>query len=261
MRTNHKGFTLIELLVVIAIIAILASILFPVFAKAREKARQITCASNEKQILLGEMQYVQDNDETHPVPWGYDPTWTPWHQAIMPYIKSTAAFRCPDDTFQRAAGNTPISYSISTVTQKYPGPGAPSGPNFYASPWAQAHAIPGSTDSTIASPASTIFITERWRADHQLQNADNADNGCDQWDYEFGIDGNTGPASAHTGGANYGFADGHVKWMRMMDTIKQIGNEQTIDAQSSGSNPIDHSGWGCGFNWNSQYFGMWDKAQ
>ncbi len=61
-----QGFTLIELLVVIAIIAILAAILFPVFAKAREKARQITCASNLKQISLGILQYYQDSDEQFP---------------------------------------------------------------------------------------------------------------------------------------------------------------------------------------------------
>ena len=63
---KHKGFTLIELLVVIAIIAILAAILFPVFAKAREKARQISCLSNLKQLGLGFIQYIQDNDSTFP---------------------------------------------------------------------------------------------------------------------------------------------------------------------------------------------------
>ncbi|HEX5322780.1 MAG TPA: prepilin-type N-terminal cleavage/methylation domain-containing protein, partial [Capsulimonadaceae bacterium] len=65
-RTRSKGFTLIELLVVIAIIAILAAILFPVFATAREKARQATCLSNEKQIGLAMNMYVQDYDETLP---------------------------------------------------------------------------------------------------------------------------------------------------------------------------------------------------
>ena len=62
-----KGFTLIELLVVIAIIAILAAVLFPVFAKVREKARQTVCLSNEKQIGLGFMQYVEDYDEVFPM--------------------------------------------------------------------------------------------------------------------------------------------------------------------------------------------------
>jgi len=65
-RTALRGFTLIELLVVIAIIAILAAILFPVFAQAREKARQASCLSNIKQIALGTMMYIQDNDEAFP---------------------------------------------------------------------------------------------------------------------------------------------------------------------------------------------------
>ncbi len=97
LMNTHRGmgrtricFTLIELLVIIAIIAILAAILFPVFAKAREKARQTSCASNDKQLGLGFLQYVQDNDETFPpqylstgVPYAYD-----WHYMIYPYVKS-----------------------------------------------------------------------------------------------------------------------------------------------------------------------------
>ncbi|MCW3062020.1 MAG: prepilin-type N-terminal cleavage/methylation domain [Capsulimonas sp.] len=102
-RSNvDQGFTLIELLVVIAIIAILAAILFPVFAKAREKARQITCISNLKQIGLGVMQYVQDSDENYPLTRNNTATvstggttWGLWKVNIYPYIKSTQVFSCP----------------------------------------------------------------------------------------------------------------------------------------------------------------------
>jgi len=85
-----KGFTLIELLVVIAIIAILAAILFPVFAQAREKARAITCVSNEKQMGLAMMQYVQDNDEQYPILQYYVPATFDWYAEVMPYIKNGA---------------------------------------------------------------------------------------------------------------------------------------------------------------------------
>jgi prepilin-type N-terminal cleavage/methylation domain-containing protein/prepilin-type processing-associated H-X9-DG protein len=104
-RRDKAGFTLIELLVVIAIIAILAAILFPVFAQAREKARQITCASNERQIGLGFMQYVEDYDETYPMAAYLDGP-TEWSLLINPYIKNGTAggaynqiggvYSCPD---------------------------------------------------------------------------------------------------------------------------------------------------------------------
>jgi prepilin-type N-terminal cleavage/methylation domain-containing protein/prepilin-type processing-associated H-X9-DG protein len=86
-----KGFTLIELLVVIAIIAILAAILFPVFAQAREKARAITCVSNEKQMGLAILQYTQDNDETYPMLQYLNPITgqaQDWQFAIYPYVKN-----------------------------------------------------------------------------------------------------------------------------------------------------------------------------
>src|SRR5579872_1765147 len=96
---RNKGFTLIELLVVIAIIAILAAILFPVFAKVREKARQTSCLSNEKQLGLGFVQYVQDNDETYPLDGAYSGTdlGQGWGGQIYPYVKSTGVYHCPDD--------------------------------------------------------------------------------------------------------------------------------------------------------------------
>lgn len=103
MLTQRKGFTLIELLVVIAIIAILAAILFPVFAKAREKARQSSCLSNQKQIGLALMQYVQDYDETYPRAYYYPfgsggaTGYMHWSGMIMPYCKSNQMFVCPSD--------------------------------------------------------------------------------------------------------------------------------------------------------------------
>ncbi|MCC6441877.1 MAG: prepilin-type N-terminal cleavage/methylation domain-containing protein [Armatimonadetes bacterium] len=102
---HRKGFTLIELLVVIAIIAILAAILFPVFAQARERARVATCASNVRQIAMAVRMYVQDNDETFPIFYAYNsrpPAGQPGHKGVevelMPYVKSSAIFRCPSDT-------------------------------------------------------------------------------------------------------------------------------------------------------------------
>ena len=98
-----RGFTLIELLLVIAIIALLAAILFPVFARAREKARQTACTSNERQLGLALLQYAQDNDENLPA--GIASTapgnwWVPiggWAGPVYAYVKSVATYQCPDD--------------------------------------------------------------------------------------------------------------------------------------------------------------------
>ena len=93
---KFKGFTLIELLVVIAIIAILAAILFPVFAQAREKARQITCASNLKQIGLATVQYCIDDDNLLPPADSNNVDGYVIFAKEMPYIKSFAVLKCPD---------------------------------------------------------------------------------------------------------------------------------------------------------------------
>ncbi len=106
-RTDKRGFTLIELLVVIAIIAILAAILFPVFAQAREQARKTSCLSNSKQWGTGIMMYVQDYDETMVQAWNYGAPllrdngtvyrpWQPWAALVQPYVKNKDIGICPD---------------------------------------------------------------------------------------------------------------------------------------------------------------------
>jgi len=112
---NRTAFTLIELLVVIAIIAILAALLFPVFAKVREKARQITCASNSRQIGMAIMQYTQDWDEHFPSGFGRDGARNGqgWAGSVMSYVKSTGAYKCADDTGNIVVTSKETFYSVS----------------------------------------------------------------------------------------------------------------------------------------------------
>lgn len=109
-RKSFQGFTLIELLVVIAIIAILAAILFPVFAQAREKARQASCISNNKQVGLAILQYVQDYDES--MPSGVYQPGLGWMGQTYPYMKNAQVYKCPDD-------NTPNIAASASNFAKY----------------------------------------------------------------------------------------------------------------------------------------------
>lgn len=107
---NRRAFTLIELLVVIAIIAILASILFPVFSRARENARRTVCLSNLKQINMSLMQYTQDNNEAYPLV-SYPTPADSWTISMQPYLKSTQILVCPDD--DSTATPRPSSYGFN----------------------------------------------------------------------------------------------------------------------------------------------------
>ena len=120
---RKRGFTLIELLVVIAIIAILAAILFPVFARARENARRASCQSNLKQIMLGAIQYTQDYDNkyvTHFIVPGTGEG--PWQDVLQPYLKSDQLLICPSDSNPQILGvsTRPVSYAINQTYEAYP---------------------------------------------------------------------------------------------------------------------------------------------
>ena len=125
---KNSAFTLVELLIVIAIIALLAAILFPVFLSAREKARQATCLSNEKQVGLAALQYLQDNDETYPIVdyvvqnyKGPGNPWVTWCWEIEPYAKNWSVFTCPD--FSPSLGNVTAYHVGIYYTSNPPNPG------------------------------------------------------------------------------------------------------------------------------------------
>jgi prepilin-type N-terminal cleavage/methylation domain-containing protein/prepilin-type processing-associated H-X9-DG protein len=198
-QRKDSAFTLIELLVVIAIIAILAAILFPVFAKAREKARQSSCLSNLNQIGRAVMMYVQDWDGNYPlvhlgmpgepaVHEGENEVGS-WYDEIMPYLKSKDVFKCPSDPARDEAIS---SYSIN-------------GWFAYAT-----------SEGDFKKPAQTIMMAERGE---KPDGTPVEHLGYHPWEPDFVTHLCT---NRHMGGSNYLFADGHAKWLRWEMTISPI---------------------------------------
>jgi prepilin-type N-terminal cleavage/methylation domain-containing protein/prepilin-type processing-associated H-X9-DG protein len=215
--TKHSGFTLIELLVVIAIIAILASILFPVFGRARENARRSSCLSNLKQIGLGVLQYTQDYDEIYPMKrWSggsaqMNDTMS-WRRITFPYVKSAQIYTCPSNT-----------YGTEPANDSYPG-WAVLGPN--DPKFSRSYSINGQTRyingtaiaeeygggiyrpaslSSVPDAAQTVYVAEySWR------------DAAVEWEDSNALNPNANGlySKGHLGTSNFLFADGHVKAMK-----------------------------------------------
>ncbi len=236
-----RGFTLIELLVVIAIIAILAAILFPVFAKAREKARQSSCASNLKQAGLAMAQYCQDYDEmvcpfgTQPPgytgPYALYPTWMPWTELVRPYAKSGQVFICPSDLTRPvpplssyAANHIPSSLASGTAYKGSTVGMAIDGPHNW-----QAMAA-------CAVPADTISVVEMnsyyeiWSVQYHLDGPNPLDL----------VNGGASPRR-HNGVANYLFLDGHVKALPQGATRPHLYSVQDDTTPASWAAPANSS--------------------
>ena len=179
---KRHGFTLIELLVVIAIIAILAAILFPVFAKAREKARQASCLSNTRQLTIAILSYVHDYDECFPA--SSMPTDTiPWFALCMPYMKNSQILLCPSEktlTNYYGWGGMPYTYGIN-----------------YRFFYRDSYPIRSLGD--FRRPAEQMLVAH--------------DGGPNSNFHYTWFDWYGQPCSiVHNGGSNVGYIDGHAKW-------------------------------------------------
>ena len=200
---RRRGFTLIELLVVIAIIAILAAILFPVFARAREKARQTSCLSNVKQIMVSVHMYAQDYDEVLPIgsQWPTATGTIIWDQALQPYAANQQIFVCPSERNKQHARELgygwnyqEFGYWDGTILRYY-----------YSTPLGE-----------ILSPATTILL-----GDNEDANARDNSSG-ERFLYRRNTAVPTLLPTKHNGGGNMGLCDGHAKWFATSELQKRV---------------------------------------
>jgi prepilin-type N-terminal cleavage/methylation domain-containing protein/prepilin-type processing-associated H-X9-DG protein len=226
LRKLVSGFTLIELLVVIAIIALLAAILFPVFARARENARRATCQSNMKQIGLAMLQYTQDYDEkiAH---WGQTSGGVVlgtsvgagylWTDLVMPYLKNSQILRCPSMRAQPSS----VAARNFVNAPSYTMPGRPS-----TATWSVYHYY-GCPLSVISEPSRTYLMAESVE-----DRRDPADSGSGSYFMRWSNAPVTGPVgyatdfnfdyARHLGASNVLFVDGHVKSIQPTNHINYI---------------------------------------
>ncbi len=208
LEVKRRAFTLIELLVVIAIIAILAAILFPVFAKAREKARMSSCQSNLKQIGVAITQYTQDYDERYPSS-RLNGNTTHWGYGVQPYLKSIQVFACPsnpgNNTEMGYAGYTPagsrirLSYACSHGGDDGTG-------SSYGGPGPMIDDTTAVSLALVTSPAQVIIVGEAYA----------------RYDPDFWNNNNDMRLWGHTNMPNWLFCDGHVKPIKPGATVTPI---------------------------------------
>jgi prepilin-type N-terminal cleavage/methylation domain-containing protein/prepilin-type processing-associated H-X9-DG protein len=231
-RVEHtpvkRGFTLIELLVTIAIISILASILFPVFARARENARRASCLSNLKQIGLGFMMYIQDYDEHYPANFTnfVDGTHRIYYfAAVAPYIQSKQVWYCPSQsvtstTIQMNGSYAQLAYSPWASTDYMP--------NYYYNFLFGGNDLVGSTyrlsQAALTTP-SYLFILWDMETNYPSVEA-NCVGGANHYGCRPGDTPSTPAAGEgiHLSGDNYAFADGHVKWLARTSVPFKVGS-------------------------------------
>ncbi len=240
----RKGFTLIELLVVIAIIAILAAILFPVFARAREKARQASCQSNLKQLALGTLMYISDYDETYPL-WNRRQGSDLWPlappAAVYPYVKNTDIYVCPSGANPPNYSSAPAEgwayYSFGGVQPTYWFPG----PSSLGYAWNARLCDAGYVGSgglraaKIDAPAETLMVGDSahmagtnvgmYAWSESCCDGGGSWSACDKTlDGQFA---GGGDWTRHNGGENLAFCDGHVKWFNTLTSFGQVGGWMT----------------------------------
>jgi len=223
---RKRGFTLIELLVVIAIIALLAGILFPVFSKAREKARQTTCISNLKQLGAAMMMYVEDYDGFPPADFQLTQSWaiphTTWPQILLngKYVGSVKIFVCPSFDALNAnyfidLSQNDVSNYLRLVHYGYNEPHIGTSRRYGGS------IFPAATDSDIRKPAETILIVD---SIHDPSNPANTNGWYIVTDYYNAASKYTWPHPRHSTGLNILWTDGHVSYRFISNTANPFSD-------------------------------------
>lgn len=224
--SKRSGFTLIELLVVIAIIAILAAILFPVFAQAREKARQTACLSNTKQLATAIMMYAQDYDESYPHNHqGWEPGneyhgYAAWTQEIQPYTKNVDILYCPS---RRTTSLEDIKGPSTTLKIPFIGNIGASELIFKAGRNDNDYEKAPVTLASIGRPADIAIVADStfiiFPDPRRIMNANTNGGACGPW---YDVADRVCPDMArHSGGSNVMFGDGHAKF-RNQGSIARI---------------------------------------